>query len=77
MAKAVKFTSFNVNGLNGPVKRKREYDYLKKLKTEIGFIQESHLSKTEHEKLKREWVGQYMLLHLIQNQEELSRVSKR
>lgn len=58
MAKVVKFTSFNVNGLNGPVKRKRVLDYLKKLKTEIVFIQESHLTKTEHQKLKREWVGQ-------------------
>lgn len=37
MAKVVKFTSFNVNGLNGPVKRKRVYDYLKKLKTEYIF----------------------------------------
>lgn len=34
------------------------YDYLKKLKTERTFIQESHLTKTEHQKLKREWVGQ-------------------
>ena len=33
-------------------------DYLKKLRTEIAFIQESHLTKTEHQKLKREWVGQ-------------------
>lgn len=58
MAKVVKLISFNVNGLNGPVKRIRVYDYLKKLKTEIAFIQESHLTKAEYQKLKREWVGQ-------------------
>ena len=49
--------SFNVNGLNGPVKRKRVLTHLKKLKIDIAFIQETHLTTLEHKKLKRDWVG--------------------
>ena len=49
--------SFNVNGLNGPVKRKRVLTQLKKLQTDIAFLQETHLTTQEHKKLRREWVG--------------------
>lgn len=59
MNKVVKFVSFNVNGLNGPVKRKRVLTYLKKIETDIAFIQEIHASDaSEHNKLKRGWIGQ-------------------
>ncbi len=58
MDRTLKFVSFNVNGLNGPVKRKRLLTYLKKLKVDIAFTQETHLTSQEHQKLKREWVGQ-------------------
>lgn len=53
----MKFVSFNVNGLNGPVKRKRVLTHLKKLRIDIAFIQETHLTAQEHKKLKRDWVG--------------------
>ena len=56
MDRVVKFVSFNVNGLNGPVKRKRVLTYLKKLKIDIAFIQETHLTPLEHRKLKRDWI---------------------
>ena len=49
--------SFNVNGLNGPIKRKRVLTHLKKLKIDIAFIQETHLVPLEHRKLKRDWIG--------------------
>ena len=57
MDRVVKFVSFNVNGLNGPIKRKRVLTYLKKIKTDICFLQESHLTSDEHKKLRRDWVG--------------------
>lgn len=58
MAKVVKYVTYNVNGLNGTVKRKCVLGYLKKFKTDIAFIQESYLTSGEHKKLKKEWVGQ-------------------
>lgn len=58
MMDPVKFITFNVKGLNNPIKRKRVYSYLKNLKADIVYLQESHLSDNEHKKLKREWVGQ-------------------
>ena len=57
MNRAVKCVSFNVNGLNGPVKRKRVLTHRKKLQIDIAFIQETHFITQEHKKLRREWVG--------------------
>ena len=45
--------SLNVNGLNSPVKRKRVMLKLKKEKRQVYFLQETHLDRSEHEKLKR------------------------
>lgn len=58
MLNPLKYVTFNVKGLNSPIKRKRVYTYLKKLKADIVFLQETHLTASEHKKLKREWVGQ-------------------
>lgn len=55
---AVRFTSWNVKGLRGPVKRAKIFAHLKKLKTEIAFLQETHLITADHIKLKKTWVGQ-------------------
>lgn len=49
----LKFLSLNVNGLGNPVKRAKVMAKLKKERTHINFLQETHLSKVEHEKLKR------------------------
>lgn len=49
----LKITSLNVNGLNHPVKRSKVLAKLKREKSQITFIQETHLSKHEHEKLKK------------------------
>ena len=43
MDSVLKFVSFNVNGLNEPIKRKRVLTYLKKLQVDITFLQETHL----------------------------------
>lgn len=58
MDRVLKFVSFNVKGSNGPIKRKRVLTYLKKLKVDLVFLQETHLTAQEHKKLKTEWVGQ-------------------
>uniref|UniRef100_A0A3B4T4G4 Reverse transcriptase domain-containing protein n=1 Tax=Seriola dumerili TaxID=41447 RepID=A0A3B4T4G4_SERDU len=49
--------SWNIRGVNSPIKRKKMLTYLKRQKVDIAFIQESHLTDTEHLKLRRDWVG--------------------
>lgn len=49
--------TYNVNGLNHVVKRKKILTQLKQMECDIALLQESHLSDFEHKKLKREWVG--------------------
>jgi exonuclease III len=48
-----KVASWNVNGLNNPVKRSRVMAKMRREKPQIIFLQETHLSKDEHEKLKQ------------------------
>lgn len=55
---AVRFTSWNVKGLNSPVKRNKVINHLKTLNTKIAFLQETHLLPSDHVKLHRGWVGQ-------------------
>lgn len=50
--------SYNINGLNHPIKRKKILNQLKKLKCSIAFLQETHLNVNEHKKL-RHWVGEF------------------
>ena len=49
----VNLISLNVNGLGNPVKRAKVMSKLKKERAQIHFLQETHLSKSEHEKLKK------------------------
>ncbi len=55
---AVRFVSWNVRGLNGPVKRTCIFTHIKRLKTEIAFLQETHLRIEDHNRLRKAWVGQ-------------------
>ena len=58
MGNGLRFISWNVKGINGPVKKGRVFSHLKHLKTEIAFLQETHLSIKDHCRLKKSWVSQ-------------------
>ena len=49
----VKIISFNVNGVLNPIKRSKILSKLKKEKAQIAFLQETHMSQSEHAKLQR------------------------
>ena len=51
--RSLKIVSFNINGIHSPVKRAKILSKLKKDKIQIAFLQESHLSDSEHAKLNR------------------------
>lgn len=51
----VRLISYNINGLHSPVKKKKIIRQLKQLGCDIAYLQESHLSDAEHEKLGRTW----------------------
>ena len=53
-----RLVTWNVKGLNGPIKRARVFAHLKKLKAEIIFLQETHLSTANQVRLRKPWVGQ-------------------
>lgn len=48
-----KVITLNVNGLNNPIKRSKMVAKMKREKQDIIFWQETHLSKIEHEKLRK------------------------
>lgn len=54
----VKFISWNCKGLNAAVKRGNILTHLKKLETDIGFLQETHLKDQDHRRLRTKWIGQ-------------------
>lgn len=54
----VNFVSWNVKSLNHPVKRKKVFTHLQQLKTDVAFLQETHLRSSDHTRLKSGWVGQ-------------------
>lgn len=49
----VKVVSLNVNGLSSQIKRGKFMAKCRKEKNQVNFFLETHLSKEEHEKLKR------------------------
>lgn len=53
MANVIGIMSWNVNGLGDVVKRKRVMMKLKKERNQIYFLQETHMTKEEHVKLKK------------------------
>ena len=49
----IKIATYNVNGLVNPIKRSKILTKLKRDKVEVAFLQETHLSDTEHATLNR------------------------
>lgn len=52
------FCTWNVKGVNEPVKRGKVLSHLKSLKADIIFLQETHLKNKYHNKLRCRWVNQ-------------------
>lgn len=52
------FCSWNVNGINEPVKRGKVLSHLKVLQADVIFLQETHLKKDMHGKIRAKWIGQ-------------------
>lgn len=51
--------SWNVKGLNHPIKRKRVMSRLKQFRPGILFLQETHLQDPDHLHLSKCWSGQF------------------
>lgn len=58
MANCLRIISWNVNGLQNPIKLKKCLTYIKSQQAQLAFIQETHLLDSEVSRLKRDWVGQ-------------------
>lgn len=43
--------------MNGPVKCSRIFSHLKQLKTDVLFLQETHLRLEDHTRLRKSWVN--------------------
>lgn len=54
----IQCVSLNVKGVNNPLKRQKILSYISHLKTDIAFLQETHLKADSINYLKRRWVGQ-------------------
>lgn len=52
LSATIKFTTYNVKGVN-PIKRAKIPEKMKKEKSVVVFLQETHFSEIEHSKLKR------------------------
>lgn len=50
--------SWNVRGLGHPVKRGKVFSHLKSLKSDIMFLQETHVKATQHRRLRANWISQ-------------------
>ena len=59
----LRIISYNVRGLNNSKKRFAIFNYLKKSKCDIAFLQETYSSKNEELKWTQEWGGTGLFVH--------------
>lgn len=59
----LKFLSLNVRGLNREVKRQAIYEYIKKNKVDVCFLQETYSSDNCENKWSMEWEGEMLFSH--------------
>lgn len=50
--------SWNVNGINEPVKRGKVLSHLRESKADVIFLQETHLKNEAHGKITAKWISQ-------------------
>lgn len=53
-----RYMTWNVNGLNQALKRKKNLNFLYQQSADFIFLEETHLTVAEHVKLGRQWTGQ-------------------
>ncbi|KAF7645018.1 hypothetical protein LDENG_00211650 [Lucifuga dentata] len=58
MVLPIKITSWNIRGISSPAKRTKILNHLYKLISDICFLQETHLTEAESQKLKAKWISQ-------------------
>uniref|UniRef100_H3AQ15 exodeoxyribonuclease III n=1 Tax=Latimeria chalumnae TaxID=7897 RepID=H3AQ15_LATCH len=58
MMASLTYICWNINEINHPIKRKRILSFLKAHQVHVAMLQETHLTQVEHDKLRRDWVGQ-------------------
>lgn len=61
----LRFTSWNVRGLNKITKLRQVMNRLKNLHSKIFFLQEIHVTATELKQVQRRWSGQ--IIHATYN----------
>uniref|UniRef100_A0A1A8UGS9 exodeoxyribonuclease III n=1 Tax=Nothobranchius furzeri TaxID=105023 RepID=A0A1A8UGS9_NOTFU len=54
----LRFISWNIRGMGNPVKRSKVFTHLKRLNSDIAFLQETHLRIKDQHRLYCPWVGQ-------------------
>lgn len=60
MGRHLNIVSWNVKGLNHPVKRKKVLTHLKQLNTDIAFLHETHLRSPDNSRFLAGWAGQHV-----------------
>lgn len=53
----MRITSWNVKGLRFSIKRIKILRHLKRLKTDIALLQETHLTHSDYHRMQKLWVG--------------------
>lgn len=59
MVSPLNLLSWNVKGLNHPVKRRRVFSHIKQFGTAIAFLQETHIRGSDNSRLLSRWAGQH------------------
>lgn len=57
--RSLNFVSWNVKGLNHPVKRRRVFSHIKQFKAAFVFLQETHIRGSDSTRLMSRWAGQH------------------
>lgn len=67
MVNFIRFISWNINGSQNPLKRKKCLSYLKSQQADVALIQETHLVDSEIIKFKRDLLSSFIAPILAKN----------